>query len=103
WLFQHAAAGGLADGPPSASPKRRWGKGEIEALVEGEIHNGRSLLRIVQPQGDSYVAHLSFARFPDLMPFPDGEPWMHFADQLPFPVRSEEHTSELQSREKLVC
>src|SRR5690606_21768977 len=42
WLFQHAAAGGLADGPPSASPKRRWGKGEIEALVEGEIHNGRS-------------------------------------------------------------
>jgi RecA/RadA recombinase len=95
WLFQHAAAGGLADGPPSASPKRRWGKGEIEALVEGEIHNGRSLLRIVQPQGDSYVAHLSFARFPDLMPFPDGEPWMHFADQLPFPV-------EISSRMRLI-
>ncbi|GAA4522661.1 MULTISPECIES: ATP-binding protein [Nonomuraea] len=95
WLFQHAAAGGLADGPPSASPKRRWGKGEIEALVEGEIHNGRSLLRVVQPQGDSYVAHLSFARFPDLMPFPDGEPWMHFADQLPFPV-------EISSRMRLI-
>ncbi|MDA0637041.1 ATP-binding protein [Nonomuraea sp. MCN248] len=95
WLFQHAAAGGLADGPPSASPKRRWGKGEIEALVEGEIHNGRSLLRIVQPQGDSYVAHLSFARFPDLMPFPDGEPWLHFADQLPFPV-------EISSRMRLI-
>lgn len=95
WLFQHAAAGGLADGPPSASPKRRWGKGEIEALVEGEIHNGRSLLRIVQPQGDSYVAHLSFARFPDLMPFPDGEPWLHFADQLPFPV-------EVSSRMRLI-
>src|SRR5690606_41391596 len=78
-----------------ASPKRRWGKGEIEALVEGEIHNGRSLLRIVQPQGDSYVAHLSFARFPDLMPFPDGEPWMHFADQLPFPV-------EISSRMRLI-
>ncbi|MGI5273576.1 ATP-binding protein [Nonomuraea sp. CA-218870] len=95
WLFQHAAAGGLADGPPSASPKRRWGKGEIEALVEGEVHNGRSLLRIVQPQGDSYVAHLSFARFPDLMPFPDGEPWLHFADQLPFPV-------EISSRMRLI-
>ncbi|WP_113699662.1 ATP-binding protein [Nonomuraea lactucae] len=95
WLFQHAAAGALGDPPPSASPKRRWGKGEIESLVEGEIHNGRSLLRVVQPQGDSYVAHLSFARFPDLMPFPDGEPWMHFADQLPFPV-------EISSRMRLI-
>ncbi|TMR88651.1 ATP-binding protein [Nonomuraea basaltis] len=95
WLFQHAAAGALGDPPPSASTKRRWGKGEIESLVEGEIHNGRSLLRIVQPQGDSYVAHLSFARFPDVMPFPDGEPWMHFADQLPFPV-------EISSRLRLI-
>ncbi|PZG03637.1 ATP-binding protein [Nonomuraea aridisoli] len=95
WLFQHAAAGGIGDPPPSASPRRRWGRGEIESLVEGEIHNGRSLLRIVQPQGDSYVAYLSFARFPDLMPFPDGEPWMHFADQLPFPV-------EISSRLRLI-
>ncbi|WP_031166608.1 ATP-binding protein [Streptosporangium roseum] len=95
WLFQHAATGSLGDPPPSASPKRRWGQGEIESLVEGQIHNGRSLLRIEQPQGDSYVAHLSFARFPDLMPFPDGEPWMHFADQLPFPV-------EISSRMRLI-
>ncbi|NUT44371.1 MAG: ATPase [Thermoactinospora sp.] len=95
WLFQHAAAGSVGDPPSSASPKRRWGKGEIEALVEGQIHNGRSLLRFVQPQGEAYVAHLSFARFPDLMPFPDGEPWMHFADQLPFPV-------EVSSRMRLI-
>ncbi|MFG2076689.1 ATP-binding protein [Nonomuraea maritima] len=95
WLFQHAAAGGIGDPAPSASPRRRWGRGEIESLVEGEIHNGRSLLRIVQPQGDSYVAFLSFARFPDLMPFPDGEPWLHFADQLPFPV-------EISSRMRLI-
>ncbi|MFD9940865.1 ATP-binding protein [Nonomuraea sp. NPDC059023] len=95
WLFQHAASGSLGDPPPSASPRRRWGRGEIESLVEGEIRNGRSLLRMVQPQGDSYVAHLSFARFPDLMPFPDGEPWMHFSDQLPFPV-------EISSRMRLI-
>ncbi|TYB62655.1 ATPase [Nonomuraea sp. PA05] len=95
WLFQHAAAGAVGDPAPSASPRRRWGRGEIESLVEGEIHNGRSLLRIVQPQGDSYVSYLSFARFPDLMPFPDGEPWMHFADQLPFPV-------EVSSRMRLI-
>jgi hypothetical protein len=95
WLFQHAATGSLGDPPPSASPKRRWGRGEIESLVEGQIHNGRSLLRMEQPHGESYVAHLSFARFPDLMPFPDGEPWMHFADQLPFPV-------EISSRMRLI-
>ncbi|MBG0815058.1 ATP-binding protein [Planomonospora sp. ID82291] len=95
WLFQHAATGSLGDPPPSASPKRRWGRGEIESLVEGQIHNGRSLLRVEQPHGESYVAHLSFARFPDLMAFPDGEPWMHFADQLPFPV-------EISSRMRLI-
>ncbi|WP_405087005.1 ATP-binding protein [Microbispora sp. NBC_01389] len=95
WLFQHAAAAGLGEPLPSASSRRRWGKGEIEALVEGQIHNGRSLLRIQQPAGEAYVAHLSFARFPDLMPFPDGEPWLHFADQLPFPV-------EISSRMRLI-
>ncbi|MFO7253257.1 MAG: ATPase, partial [Actinomycetes bacterium] len=95
WLFQHAASGGLGDQRPSATPRRRWGRGEIEALVEGQIHNGRSLLRIEQPYGEAYVAFLSFARFPDLMPFPDGEPWLHFADQLPFPV-------EVSSRMRLI-
>ncbi|MEN3537008.1 ATP-binding protein [Microbispora sp. ZYX-F-249] len=95
WLYQHAAAGGLGEPLPSATPRRRWGKGEIESLVEGQIHNGRSLLRIEQPAGDSWTAYLSFARFPDLMPFPDGEPWLHFADQLPFPV-------EVSSRMRLI-
>lgn len=95
WLFQHAAAGSAGDPAPSASPKRRWGRGEVETLVEGQIHNGRSLLRMVQVQGEAYVAYLSFARFPDLMPFPDGEPWLHFADQLPFPV-------EVSSRMRLI-
>ncbi|MCW2878563.1 MAG: hypothetical protein JWQ95_2663 [Sphaerisporangium sp.] len=95
WLFRHAASGSLGDPPSSATPSRRWGKGEVESLVEGQIHNGRSLLRVEQPMGDSYVAHLSFARFPDLMPFPDGEPWLHFIDQLPFPV-------EVSSRMRLI-
>ncbi|WP_066371509.1 ATP-binding protein [Herbidospora mongoliensis] len=95
WLFQHAASGALGDPPPSASKRRKWGRGEIEALVEGQIHNGHKLLRIEQPAGDSYVAQLSFARFPDLMAFPDGEPWMHFSDQLPFPV-------EISSRMRLI-
>jgi len=95
WLFQHAVHGSIGDPPQSATRSRAWGKGEIESLVEGQIHNGRSMLCLEQPAGESYVAHLSFARFPDLMPFPDGEPWLHFADQLPFPV-------EVSSRMKLV-
>ena len=95
WLFQHAASGALIDPPPSATPRRTWGAGEIETLVEGSIVNGRSNLRMEQPEGSSYAAYLSFARFPDLMPFPDGEPWLHFADALPFPV-------EVSARMRLV-
>ena len=95
WLFQHAVTGALADPPPSAVAKRRWGAGEIEALIEGAIHNGRSNLRMEQPGGESYTAYLSFARFPDLMPFPDGEPWLHYADSMSFPV-------EISSRMRLI-
>ena len=47
------------------------------------------------PKGESYAAFLSFSRFPDVMSFPDGEPWLHFADSLPFPV-------EVSSRMKLI-
>lgn len=95
WLFQHAVAGTAVEPRPSASSRRTWGPGEIEALVEGQIHNGRTSLRVEQMEGESHVAFLSFARFPDLMPFPDGEPWMHYADALPFPV-------EISSRLRLV-
>jgi len=45
--------------------------------------------------GESYTAFISFARFPDVMSFPEGEPWLHYADSLPFPV-------EFSSRMKLI-
>ncbi|MFC4560531.1 ATP-binding protein [Nocardiopsis mangrovi] len=86
WLFRHAVAGTVEEPRTSAAGRRTWGKGEIEQIVDGVIHNGRSMLRLEQPQGSTYVAYLSFSRFPDLMPFPDGEPWLHYADSLPFPV-----------------
>ena len=88
WLFRHAITGCLGDPPPSAARRRRWGIGEIESLVEGEIHNGRTVLRMVHPAGESYATFLSFSRFPDVMYFPDGEPWLHYADSLPFPVEA---------------
>src|SRR5215813_9052144 len=87
WLFRHALAGTVGEPPPSAAHRRRWGAGEIESLLEGQVHNGRTLLRLEHPAGESYAAFLSFARFPDVMYFPEGEPWLHFADSLP---RSEE-------------
>jgi hypothetical protein len=95
WLFRHALAGTLGDPPPSAARRRRWGAGEIEALLEGQVHNGRTLLRLDHPAGESWVAFLSFSRFPDVMSFPEGEPWLHFADSLPFPV-------EISSRMRLI-
>jgi len=88
WLFRHALAGSLGDPPGSAVKRRKWGAGEIEALVEGQVHNARTLLRLEHPGGESYTAFLSFARFPDVMYFPDSEPWLHYADALPFPVEA---------------
>jgi hypothetical protein len=88
WLFRHALAGTVGEPPPSAARRRRWGAGEIESLLEGQVHNGRTLLRLEHPAGESYAAFLSFARFPDVMYFPEGEPWLHYSDALPFPVEA---------------
>ena len=95
WLFRHTLMGTVGDPRPSAVRRRTWGAGEIEALLEGQVHNGRTLLRLEHPEGESFTAFLSFSRFPDVMAFPDGEPWLHYADSLPFPV-------EVSSRMKLI-
>ena len=95
WLVKHTLMGSPGEPAPSAVRRRKWGAGEIETLFEGQIHNGRTVLRLENMSGDLHVAFLSFARFPDLMAFPDGEPWLHYADSLPFPV-------EISSRMKLI-
>jgi RecA/RadA recombinase len=95
WLFRHTLMGTLGDPRPSAVRRRTWGAGEIEALLEGQVHNGRTVLRLEHPGGESFAAFLSFSRFPDVMAFPDGEPWLHYADSLPFPV-------EVSSRMRLI-
>jgi hypothetical protein len=88
WLFRHVLAGTAFEPPPSAVRRRTWGAGEIESLLEGQVHNGRTVLGLEHPAGESWAAFLSFARFPDVMYFPDGEPWLHYADSLPFPVEA---------------
>src|SRR5258708_2887260 len=44
WLFRHALAGTVAEPHPSAARRRTWGTGEIESLLEGQVHNGRTVL-----------------------------------------------------------
>jgi hypothetical protein len=88
WLFRHALTGSAGSAPPSSARRRTWGTGEIEALLEGQVDNGRTVLRMAQPTVESWAAFMSFARFPDVMYFPEGEPWLHYADALPFPVEA---------------
>ncbi len=88
WLFRHVLAGTAGDPPPSAARRRRWGGGEIESLLEGQVRNGRTMLGLDHPGGSSCAAFLSFGRFPDVMYFPEAEPWLHYADALPFPVEA---------------
>ena len=95
WLVQHTLMATAGEPLPSAARRRRWGLGEIDTLFEGQIRNGRTVLCLEHISGESYAAFLSFARFPDVMSFPDGEPWLHFADSLPFPV-------EVSSRMRLI-
>jgi hypothetical protein len=88
WLFRHVLAGTTGEPLPSAAGRRTWGAGEIESLFEGQVDNGRTILRLENEAGESWVAFLSFARFPDVMYFPENEPWLHYADALPFPVEA---------------
>jgi hypothetical protein len=85
WLIQRCLHRGLPSPPPSATGKRRWGAGELEALAEGLIVNGHRMLRLEQPHGSRWLAFLALARFPDLLPFPGGE-WLYHFTMLDFPV-----------------
>ena len=57
WLFRHALSGTAGDPPGSAVRRRTWGAGEIEALLEGQVHNGRTLLHLEQPEAARMLEH----------------------------------------------
>ena len=61
WLFRHTLMGSLNDPLPSAARRRTWGAGEIEQLFEGQIQNGRTLLRL-EPSGGRVVRGIRFLR-----------------------------------------
>jgi hypothetical protein len=101
WLAMKPLYPDMDTPPPTAVERSTWGPGEVQALAEGFIDNGRRHLEVTQVDWETgqevtgYTATLAFSRFPDVLHFPSQEPWMHFASALAFPV-------ELSSRFTLV-
>ena len=96
WLLRHAMMGSLGEPPASASnPADRGVRARSRACSRARCTTVARCSSSSTPPGDSYAAFLSFSRFPDVMSFPDGEPWLHYADSLPFPV-------EVSSRMRLI-
>lgn len=66
-----------------------WGLGELNRLAEGIVTNHHRYVEVQQPNeyGEvedqkGYMVTLAVSRFPDVLYFPDQEPWMHFAESL---------------------
>lgn len=75
----------------TASAAEVWGPGEVRSLVEGTVTHHRKMLEITQNdvygnEITGFQITLAVSRFPDVLHFPEQEPWMHFAAALPFPV-----------------
>ena len=74
----------------SVGSSEKWGEGEIATLLDGEIENNRKYLKITQEvEGqtlEGYRATLCFSKFPDVIDFPQQEPWVHYAALLPYPL-----------------
>jgi hypothetical protein len=92
WLITKPLHPAMFCPPPTVSPNRVWGPGEIQALGEGLVTNGHRRLEIEQIDQATgnpvvgYTATLALSRFPDVLLFPDQEPWMHYASSLAFPI-----------------
>ena len=92
WLVMNPLYPDMVTPPPTAVDRSTWGPGEVHALAEGFVDNHRRHLEITQVDWETgeevtgYTATLAFSRFPDVLYFPNQEPWMHFASALSFPV-----------------
>lgn len=74
----------------SIGSDNKWGEGEIASLVDAQIDNYPKYLKITQEvEGRSlegFRATLCFSKFPEVLHFPQQEPWIQYASLLPFPV-----------------
>lgn len=77
--------------PVTAVPSRPWGPGDITSLFAGTVVERHRWVEVTQPGFDGelmtgYAATLAVSRFPDVLHYPDAEPWIHFAEMLPVDV-----------------
>lgn len=67
-----------------------WGAGELQTLNDADVVNTPRWLEITQlingVEHKGYRATLCMAKFPEVMNFPDKEPWIHSVSLLGFPV-----------------
>ena len=74
----------------STGNDNKWGEGEIASLVDAQIDNYPKYLKISQEVDgrtlEGYRATLCFSKFPEVLHFPQQEPWIQYASLLPFPV-----------------
>jgi hypothetical protein len=82
---------GLRKPPSSLTGARTWGPGEVRALTSGIVVNQRRWIEVEQvtPTGDvetGFGATLCVSRFPDVLRYPEVEPWIHFISSTGLPV-----------------
>lgn len=82
---------GLRKPPSSLASARTWGPGEVRALGSGVVTSRRRWVEVEQvtPSGaleTGYCATLCVSRFPDVLRYPEMEPWIHFISSTGLPV-----------------
>lgn len=91
WLAAHPLWPSMDQPVATSSNAERWGAGELRHVAESDVVHHRKWLEVNQigtmgiPE-TGYVAVLAFSRFPDVLNYPQQEPWMHFVASLPYPV-----------------
>lgn len=69
---------------------QKWGAGELQILNDADIVNTPKWLEITQMingvEKKGYRATLCLAKFPEVLNYPEKEPWIHSLGLHPFPV-----------------
>lgn len=91
WVIAHSLWPEMYQPQVTFSDSEVWGPGEVRQLAIGDVTHHRRMIEVEQLDESGqpikgYQATLAVSRFPDVMHFPQQEPWMHFAASLPFQV-----------------
>src|SRR5690606_5739263 len=90
----------LASGPAAADLRVRTVESFMGEESTGDLLLKQSRVRVLLPDGSGQIFYCAADEFVVLTPPEDGRYWQGSIEEF---QRSEEHTSELQSRENLVC